>query len=235
MKLNTQRTTLGLLSGLRNTAFGLNPFKVKCGTFCDTTRDPKNVMRNTASNVAALCPFRYGHSSPLKIDTWIRMKFTPKLFGLFSMAALLTASAGAASAVNSEDKLTNDVAAEAPPPAVEQYNYPGADQIFTERSIRLLRGDGNIVLVDCGAEKTVIKVEAVEVGISCYEVLGETGWLTLEIPRVYTIEGDEHNVVAHLTSNGKTQVVDIDPGEHTSVGEGQADGDPSTLVKLHAS
>src|SRR5262249_5888829 len=36
----------------------------------------------------------------------------------------------------------------APPAAVEDYGYPGADHVFAEKGIRLKRGDGHILLAD---------------------------------------------------------------------------------------
>ncbi|MBA8823462.1 hypothetical protein FHX42_000791 [Saccharopolyspora lacisalsi] len=147
----------------------------------------------------------------------------------------MATSTGVAVALTGEK--TQQVAAGSPPPAVEDHSYPGADRIEAETGIRLIEGDGHIVKVDCAKETPLIKVDSSTLGSSCYEVLGESGWLTMEIPKVYALEGDDHNLNAYVTTNGKTQAVDVGPGEYTPVGEGQQppDNDPATLVELQAS
>ncbi|WP_334270995.1 hypothetical protein [Saccharopolyspora indica] len=136
--------------------------------------------------------------------------------------------------MSSEDNAASSALPVNPPPAVEEYDYPGADQIFADRGIRLLKGDGGIVLADCAAEGPVIRVKSITLRDSCFRVVGASGWLTMEIPRVFAIQGGSHNVAARITSNGKTEAVDISPGEYTPVGEGES-SDPATLVELHAS
>ncbi|RKT87326.1 hypothetical protein SAMN05421805_1334 [Saccharopolyspora antimicrobica] len=164
------------------------------------------------------------------------MKHWVKFIALFSLTSAIATSAGSASALNSEEADANNTEP-APAPAVEEYNYPGADQIFAERGIRLIKGDGHIVLADCKSSDPMIKVESVTLPTSCFRVIGAQGWLTVEIPRVYLIRGGEHNVSARITVNGKTEAVDIPPGGHKPVGEGSAPpGDsPATLVELQAS
>ncbi|WP_157606513.1 hypothetical protein [Saccharomonospora cyanea] len=148
-------------------------------------------------------------------------------------AAALTAGVAGATPEN-DNGPTMESISETPPPAVEDYYYPGADQIFSDRGIRLIQGDGNIVLVDCTTDVDVIRVDSVTVGSSCYQVIGERGWLTMEIPRVYLVQADDHNVAGRITVDDEVQAIDLAPGEHTPVGESD-DGNPATLIELHAS
>ncbi|MER7078498.1 hypothetical protein SAMN02982929_00764 [Saccharopolyspora kobensis] len=161
------------------------------------------------------------------------MKHALKLFTLLSLSSILFIPSPV-SAVNSGDNAASSALSATPPPAVEEFNYPGADQIFAERGIRLLKGDGKIALADCATEGPVIRVKSVTLRDSCFRVVGASGWLTMEIPRVFAIQGGSHNVTARITTDGKTEAVDISPGEYTPVGEGESK-DPATLVELHAS
>lgn len=161
------------------------------------------------------------------------MRYGFRLVGGGVVAAMAT-STGAAVALTGEEA---QQAAASPPPAVEDHSYPGAERIEAETGIKLIGGDGHIVKVDCGKETPLITVSSATRGDSCYEVLGDGGWLKMEIPRVYALQGDDHNVAAYVTVNGKTLAVDVGPGEYTPVGEGHQppNDDPAALVELQAS
>ncbi|MBP5938740.1 hypothetical protein [Streptomyces acidiscabies] len=125
-----------------------------------------------------------------------------------------------------------------PPTAIEDYGYPGADRILTEKGITLKRGDGRILLADCDQAAQQIRVYTVEdtvtgrEGLYCFRALGTTGWLTLELPRVFGIEAADRPVRASLTANGETTSVSVEQGGWTSVGEGTVGGARSVLVEL---
>ncbi|NHD18793.1 MULTISPECIES: hypothetical protein [unclassified Actinopolyspora] len=159
--------------------------------------------------------------------------------GLLGLTGLLVTSTGVATAVAAGDSdSTSEVAASSvPPPIVEDYSYPGAEAIEAETGIKLIEGDGNIVKTECDADTSAIQVESIEVATSCYEVLGQNGWLSMEIPRVYAIQSGDHNVNASLTVNGTTENVELAPGEYNPVGEGQEppDNEQATLVELRVS
>ncbi|MEU6645317.1 hypothetical protein ABZ863_22560 [Saccharomonospora sp. NPDC046836] len=162
------------------------------------------------------------------------MKKRLRIVGILFAVGIAMLSTGAANALASKTDSTQAANQETPPPIVEEFHYPGGEQIFSERGIRLIKGDGHIMLTDCDTGADVIKVESVTVGTSCYAVTGERGWLTMEIPRVYLLRGDGHNVAARITVDGQTEAVDLAPGQHTPVGESQG-SDPATLIELHAS
>ncbi|MFJ4471910.1 hypothetical protein ACIP2X_31110 [Streptomyces sp. NPDC089424] len=71
----------------------------------------------------------------------------------------------------SETVPVHAVACEAPGHAVEDFAYPGADKIQQERGFVLERGDGHIVLADCGPA-----------GL-------------LEVPAVHAIKGNSYQTV----------------------------------------
>lgn len=129
-------------------------------------------------------------------------------------------------------------ASAAPPIAVEDYGYPGADKILAEKGIKLKKGDGRILLAECDQTAQQIRVLTVEdaaagrAGTYCFKALGDTGRLTLELPRVFAVEAADHPIQADLTANGETTKVSVAKGGWESVGEGTVGGAKSVLVEL---
>ena len=64
--------------------------------------------------------------------------------------------------VASADDPPQPPSAAKPPALVEDYAYPGADRILTEKGIKLKRGDGRILLADCDQAAQQIRVMTVE-------------------------------------------------------------------------
>ncbi|GGP41346.1 hypothetical protein [Saccharothrix coeruleofusca] len=138
-------------------------------------------------------------------------------------------------------------------PAVEDFAYPDADRIFTETGVRLISGDGHILLADCSTQPVngigVMRVRSSEsVGVNrdgrvCFRITGTPGVLQLRLPVVYEIRGDGyapdagHVVKALLTTDSGTQTtVDVNPRASTPVGVGISPGNPpTTLLQLTAS
>ena len=145
-------------------------------------------------------------------------------------ASSLSAAAGAAPADDT------------PPPIVEDYSYPGAAKIFQDRAIKLISGDGHIILVACGSQTGLLELHAYnsadhdrDPGHYCFKVSGPTGYLRLEVPNAYQLLGDnQHAVQATVEINGQTSTVPIAKTGWTGIGEG-AGLDPSTLLELRAS
>ncbi|MER6023264.1 hypothetical protein ABT141_34865, partial [Streptomyces anulatus] len=83
---------------------------------------------------------------------------------------------------------------ETPGYAVEDFNYPQADKILAEQGIALKRGDGHIVLVECAGGTGLIEVWARRQDNKkiCFRVTGNSGWLTMEIPAVHSIKGNDY-------------------------------------------
>ncbi|MEV0040461.1 hypothetical protein [Streptomyces sp. NPDC050804] len=132
----------------------------------------------------------------------------------------------------------SQAAADLPPVAVEDYTYPGAADVLATEGIELKRGDGRVLLVECDTTPDQIKVYTVgdaAVGRKdnyCFRATARTGYLTLELPRVFALETAEHPISADLTANGTTTTVDVARGGFESVGEGTVGGARSVLVEI---
>lgn len=125
------------------------------------------------------------------------------------------------------------VADEAPGYAVEDFAYPNADKILAEKNIVLKRGDGHITLADCVTGTGQLEVMARDKSKVCFDVKGTSGWLTLEIPSVYLIKGNDYVTEADMTVGTEEQTYDITKNTWTPVGESADDQTREwTLVEL---
>ncbi|MER6413655.1 hypothetical protein [Streptomyces humidus] len=154
------------------------------------------------------------------------------VFGIVVICATLTGITAATA-----DDPPQPPSGSGPPSAVEDFGYPGAGRILTDKGIKLKRGDGHILLADCDQTAQQIRVltrrddSVNRAGTYCFRALGKTGYLTLELPQVFAVEAADHPIRAALTANGQTTSVDVPKGEFESVGEA-AGGAPSVLVEL---
>ncbi|WP_308312866.1 hypothetical protein [Streptomyces sp. ISL-1] len=129
-------------------------------------------------------------------------------------------------------------AGDIPPLAIEDYTYPNAAQILADKGILLKKGDGQILLAECGQTANQIKVLTVKDdsagrdGTYCFQATAATGYLTLELPRVFALETTEHPISADLTANGETNTVQVPKDGFEPVGEGTVGGAASVLVEI---
>ena len=147
-------------------------------------------------------------------------RYRRRLMG--TVAAALTAGALAWAAVTGSggaSGATAPVAGEAPGYAVENFNYPQADKILAEKNILLKRGDGHITLADCASGTGQLEVQARDKSKVCFDVKGTSGWLTLELPSVYLIHGNDYSTEADMTVGSEQQSYDIAKNSWTPVGE----------------
>lgn len=163
-----------------------------------------------------------------------------------AMAAALSVAVGPAPA---------GASAIAPPSLVDSgaYPYPGAAEILAAHNVRLISGDGHILLVDCatpaqgdiGLLKIWTTDEAIGadgIGRVCFKVTASSGLLNLEVPGVFEIRGDGqregtgHQVTAKLRNDdGESLTVAVDPDGSTPVGLGtDPDASPTMLLQLRA-
>lgn len=121
--------------------------------------------------------------------------------------------------------------------AVEDFNYPQADQIFAEKGIRLKRGDGHIVLADCKSGTNQLEVWSYEsVEAICFNVSGKSGWLTLEIPSVFGIRGNDFNTQVDMTTEGEEKSFDVEKNLWTAVGQtADEEGRDFALLEIRTS
>ncbi|MFD4613559.1 hypothetical protein [Streptomyces sp. NPDC058451] len=129
------------------------------------------------------------------------------------------------------------VADEAPGYAVEDFNYPGADKILQEKGIVLKRGDGHIVLAECGSQGGLMEIWVRSQDRVCFSVTGSSGYLSLEIPAVYGIRGAANQSAdVTMTVDGEKTHYDIPKGTLTPVGESvDPDGRDHMLVEISTS
>lgn len=129
---------------------------------------------------------------------------------------------------------------------VEDFSYPGAARIEASRGIKLLKGDGHIVLQDCGSDPDVpprelILVQTSEPGTPaetnfCFRATGSSGFLTMEIGSVYFIRGEQDRTIDATIKVDEVgapaaETEQVDPGEWQPVGIGEGRG-PATLLEL---
>jgi hypothetical protein len=134
------------------------------------------------------------------------------------------------------------------PSLVEDYSYPGAAQLLTQRGITLHKGDGRITLVDCGADPNnppadLILVQTNDLTLPgnpnfCFKANGTSGFLTMELSQVYFIRGENSRTVSATL---EVQPVDdpadptvvkeaeVTPGEWQPVGVGASEGEAALL------
>ncbi|MEU2183483.1 hypothetical protein [Streptomyces thermolilacinus] len=145
------------------------------------------------------------------------MRFTSRLLvagAVAGAAALAVTTAGATGAAPS----VTPVADEAPGYAVEDFNYPQADKILAEQGITLKRGDGHIVLATCG-DPALLEVWARSKEKVCFRVTGNQGYLSLEIPAVYGVRGNDYNTDVTMTVDNTEKSFEVPKNTWTPVGE----------------
>ncbi|MEU7153526.1 hypothetical protein AB0B15_36750 [Streptomyces sp. NPDC045456] len=121
------------------------------------------------------------------------------------------------------------------PYAVEDLNYPNADKVFAETGIKLKRGDGHITLASCGSEQGLLEVWSRKNNKVCFRATGNSGYLTLEIPKVFAFKGNDYQTTVDMTvaETGEEKSFNVRKNAWTPVGE-TADnvGDAHTLVEI---
>ncbi|MDF3298748.1 hypothetical protein [Streptomyces tropicalis] len=156
--------------------------------------------------------------------------------------AAVLALAGTPMLASADPQPTGGTTGATPPSAVEDYAYPNADQIQHDQGIKLIKGDGHITLATCGDSAQQIKVLTVQgpsgdtQGAYCFKASAKTGYLTLELPRVFALETADHPISADLRPqadpSAPTKTVTVDKNAYQSVGEGAAGGSPAVLLEL---
>ncbi|MFI9201213.1 hypothetical protein [Streptomyces sp. NPDC053048] len=151
------------------------------------------------------------------------MKFARRIIATGAAAAACAAALLAATPSSHDSAPHNPVtvADGRPGYVVEDFNYPGADRIKTEKGITLKRGDGHIVLADCSSATGLMEVWSRKNERICFRTTGTSGYLALEIPSVFAVRGAaDHAADVTLTTPASTpQEVKVAKGDWTPVGE----------------
>ncbi|SCD89304.1 hypothetical protein GA0115251_12782 [Streptomyces sp. TverLS-915] len=119
-------------------------------------------------------------------------------------------------------ELTGTVSAadDTPGYAVEDFAYPQADKILAEKGLVLKRGDGHITLADCASGTGQLELLARNKGDKlCFDVVGNEGFLTMEIPAVYSVRGNDYSTTVDMTVGDEEKSFPITENTWTPVGE----------------
>ncbi|MFF9410880.1 hypothetical protein ACF1B0_36025 [Streptomyces anandii] len=169
---------------------------------------------------------------------------TPRMRRMLPIAgvAAVLALVGMPMLASADPQPTGGSAGVAPPSAVEDYAYPNADRIQHDQGIKLIKGDGHIVLAACDDSVQQIKVLTVQgpsgdpQGAYCFRANAKSGYLSLELPRVFALETADHPISADLRPQADpaapVKTVTVDKNGYQSVGEGAAGGAPAVLLEL---
>ncbi|MFC5721004.1 hypothetical protein ACFP1Z_12580 [Streptomyces gamaensis] len=105
------------------------------------------------------------------------------------------------------------------PAAIEDFSYPDADKILAEKNLKLKRGDGNIMLAECGSSPDLLKFIARDRDDFCFRVKGSKGYLSLEVPAVTGVQTKEHTAHVEMTVDKKSKSYDIGKNKWQGIGE----------------
>ncbi|MEV7198281.1 hypothetical protein AB0N81_41835 [Streptomyces sp. NPDC093510] len=126
----------------------------------------------------------------------------------------------------------------APPSAVEDFAYPDAARLLEDKGITLKRGDGHIVLSDCADANILVRTTHTndDGNKYCFKSTGKKGYLSLEVPKVYSVDSEGPAFQATVTSEDGKKTVQVEKGGFQPVGTGDlspgASGKPAVLVEL---
>lgn len=155
------------------------------------------------------------------------------------MAISLGVIAAAATLATAQQPAAAATAATVPetmPYAIEDFAYPGAAQIEQEQGIKVKRGDGRLLLVDCAKPWDVmVETRIQDDNNYCFDAVGTSGYLTVEIPSAFGIWTKDVALRAQLTPIGEqTKTIDVPKNAVKPVGEGDGTtgNKPSVLVEL---
>ncbi|MGW0828408.1 trypsin-like serine protease [Streptomyces sp. NPDC002845] len=243
--LPTGTAALVNLTVVRNTASGyLRAWPV------DGTQPTASLTSYPAANTSArsgLAVVKAGTDGKIRIRNYSSgtVHILADLQGWFGPAAAPTSSPLTMDLGNEVSAASNGGS------TVEDYSYPGAEEILATQNVRLISGDGHILLVDCATapegDLGLLKVYTTDeqigadgIGRVCFKVTASSGWLNLEVPGVYEIRGDGlrtgtgHEVTAQLRDDEGEQItVDVDPDGSTQVGLGtDPNASPTMLLRL---
>lgn len=165
------------------------------------------------------------------------LRLLPRILAAALTLGGVIAACAIGAAPTSSDLALTEAAATAPGYAVEDFAYPQADQIYAERGILLKRGDGHIVLADCASQEGLLEIWSRQSSeMYCFRVTGKQGYLSLELPSVYGIRGNDYNTEVEMTVEDERKTYQIPRNEWTAVGETtDPGGREHTLVEIRTS
>ncbi|WP_058042315.1 hypothetical protein [Streptomyces roseifaciens] len=120
------------------------------------------------------------------------------------------------------------------PFAIETFQYPNGAKLSQDQGIVLGKGDGHILLTDCGSTQDITVKARVGQTIKdfCFTVKGKQGYLVLEIADAFGIWTKDHPVQATVRANGERTVIDAPKNDYTPFGEGSGSAARAVLLEL---
>ncbi|KPH99874.1 hypothetical protein OV450_0722 [Actinobacteria bacterium OV450] len=136
--------------------------------------------------------------------------------GALAWAAVVGGVTGQA---GTEGIATKSVADEGPGYAIEDFAYPNADKILAEKKIKLKSGDGHILLAECTGAPELMEVFSHKNEKVCFRVTGDKGYLSLEIPSVFGVKGNNYAAQVDMSVGAEEKTFTVDKNAWTAVGE----------------
>ncbi|MEU2432951.1 hypothetical protein ABZ611_26270 [Streptomyces sp. NPDC007861] len=157
----------------------------------------------------------------------------PALAGSTILAAGVAVASGPASAPKALEQVA---VGDEMPSTVEDFAYPGAEGILKEKNLKLKRGDGHIVLADCGSDPNLMKFLGRDRDEFCFKVTGDKGYLTLEVPAVTGVQTKDHSAHINMTVGDERKSYDVGKNDWQGIGEpNDPAGRDHTLVEIRTS
>ncbi|MFD7625523.1 hypothetical protein ACFV7Q_05665 [Streptomyces sp. NPDC059851] len=145
-----------------------------------------------------------------------------RIVGVAAAAGALTWAAvagGVTGGSATESLATKAIADEGPGYAVEDFAYPNADKILAEQKIKLKSGDGHILLAECTGAPELMEVFSHKNEKVCFRVTGDKGYLSLEIPAVFGVKGNNYAAQVEMSAGTVQKSFTVDKNAWTAVGE----------------
>ncbi|MER5733522.1 hypothetical protein ABT084_35200 [Streptomyces sp. NPDC002138] len=111
------------------------------------------------------------------------------------------------------------IADEGPGYAIEDGAYPNADKILAEQKIKLKSGDGHILLAECTGAPELMEVFSHANEKICFRVTGNKGYLSLEIPAVFGVKGNDYAAQVQMSTGSEEKTFSVGKNTWTAVGE----------------
>ncbi|GAA2721486.1 MULTISPECIES: hypothetical protein [Streptomyces] len=131
----------------------------------------------------------------------------------------IAAAGGVAGGSATKPIAAKAVADEGPPYAVETFEYPNAEKILAEQKIKLKKGDGHILLAECTGAPELMEVFSHQNEKVCFRVTGDKGYLSLEIPAVFGVKGNNYAAQVEMSTGTERKTFPVDKNAWTAVGE----------------
>lgn len=121
----------------------------------------------------------------------------------FVMGAVVALNSGGALAASGNDEVQSSL--------VEDYAYPGADELFAEHGLQVFRGDGHIEFVERGSLDGPCAAGLIQVDVAdgdgfryCFRTSGSRGFLELKVPHTFMLRAGSVAVDATAQVPGET-------------------------------